>query len=135
MRPHGLIDTGAIVALLNSNDPWHGACAKAFRGLSLPLATTTAVLTEVFYHLAGHSQSLDTAWGFLLRSGSIAIAGIDADDLRQVERLMKRYLDRPMDFADATLVRVAERECLSQTYISIALSKMNLYILLFWKLL
>lgn len=31
-------------------------------------------------------------------------------DLRALDTLMHRYADRPMDFADATLVHVAERE-------------------------
>lgn len=31
-------------------------------------------------------------------------------DLPTLEALMARYADRPMDFADATLVHVAERE-------------------------
>jgi predicted nucleic acid-binding protein len=31
------------------------------------------------------------------------------DDLPELESLMARYHDRPMDFADATLVRAAER--------------------------
>ncbi len=30
-------------------------------------------------------------------------------DLTALERLMRRYADRPMDFADATLVVLAER--------------------------
>ena len=32
------------------------------------------------------------------------------DDLPALDLLMARYADRPMDFADATLVHVAERE-------------------------
>jgi hypothetical protein len=35
---------------------------------------------------------------------------IDNADLAGIETLMARYADRPMDFADATLVHVAERE-------------------------
>lgn len=34
-------------------------------------------------------------------------------DLPSLEALMIRYRDRPMDFADATLVHLAERESLS----------------------
>ena len=35
------------------------------------------------------------------------------DDLPLLDALMHQYRDRPMDFADATLVRIAERESLS----------------------
>jgi predicted nucleic acid-binding protein len=35
---------------------------------------------------------------------------IGDSDLPALEALMARYADRPMDFADATLVHVAQRE-------------------------
>ncbi len=38
--------------------------------------------------------------------------GIDDSDLSALEDLMKKYHDRPMDFADATLVHLARRESL-----------------------
>jgi predicted nucleic acid-binding protein len=38
------------------------------------------------------------------------MASIANDELPAIEALMARYADRPMDFADATLVHVAERE-------------------------
>jgi uncharacterized protein len=45
--------------------------------------------------------------------GAIQLAPILQADLPALEQLMHRYADRPMDFADATLVHVAEREGLS----------------------
>ena len=41
------------------------------------------------------------------------LAPIADGDLAALETLMHRYADRPMDFADATLVHVAEREGLN----------------------
>lgn len=43
----GLIDTGAILALLDRDDRWHGPCREAFGKLRLPLLTSGAVLTEL----------------------------------------------------------------------------------------
>ncbi|HYZ26376.1 MAG TPA: hypothetical protein VE597_05675, partial [Geminicoccaceae bacterium] len=37
-------------------------------------------------------------------------------DLPALEALMRRHADRPMDFADATLVSLAERERLSTIF-------------------
>jgi uncharacterized protein len=51
-------------------------------------------------------------WG-LLRTRSITVLPIQDGDLPDLERLMLKYADRPMDFADATLVRLAEREGLT----------------------
>src|SRR5688572_10383657 len=112
MRPHALIDSGALIGLLDTSDRWHDACAAAFRSIRHPLATTAAALTEVFHHQSGSSHRLQTAWG-LVRSRSIAVLPIDVGDLPALERLMLKYADRPMNFADATLVRLAEREGLS----------------------
>ena len=112
MAASALIDTGAILALLDSDDPWHGSCERAFRQLRFPLLTSEAVLTETF-HLIGRShKSKETAWKFL-RSGAIVLGTIEDSELPQLRRLMEQYCDRPMDFADATLVHLANRESLN----------------------
>lgn len=108
VKPRGLIDTGALLALLNARDPWHRRCSEIYQTLQLPLATSAAVLTELFHLLDGPYQ-FAKAWGFL-RSGSVAVLPIGDEDLPDLEALMVRYSDRPMDFADATLVHLARRE-------------------------
>jgi predicted nucleic acid-binding protein len=111
MRGNALIDTGAILALLDRRDKWHGVCAAAFRQLRLPLVTSEAVLTELF-HLVGDSRvEMEAAWKFV-GTGAIVLATIEDSELRSVHALMSRYWDRPMDFADATLVYLAKREFL-----------------------
>ena len=116
MAANGLIDTGAILALLDRSDRWHRACVDAFRQLRLPLLTSEAVLTEVF-HLAGDSRAeMEAAWKFV-RSGALVIGAIEQAELTHLHGLMSRYWDRAnyrnMDFADATLVYLAKRESLS----------------------
>jgi len=111
MRGNALIDTGAILALLDRSDRWHAVCAEAFRQFRLPLVTSEAVLTELF-HLVGDSRvEMDAAWQFV-RTGAMVMATIEDSELRSVHALMSRYWDRPMDFADATLVYLAKRESL-----------------------
>jgi predicted nucleic acid-binding protein len=107
-----LVDTGAILALLNKADPWHQLCEAAFRQLRLPLLTSEAALTEVF-HLVGESRpAMEAAWK-LIRSGAVLLSSIAHDELPEIHALMSRYWDRPMDFADATLVYLANRESIS----------------------
>ena len=111
MHGNALIDTGAILALLDRSDRWHAVCAEAFRQFRLPLVTSEAVLTELF-HLVGDSRvEMDAAWQFV-RTGAMVMATIEDSELRSVHALMSRYWDRPMDFADATLVYLAKRESL-----------------------
>lgn len=112
MAASALIDTGAILALLDRSDRWHAACAGAFRQLRLPLLTSEAVLTELF-HLVGDARAqMEAAWKFV-RSGALVVGAIEDGELGNVRTLMSRYWDRPMDFADATLVYLAKRESLS----------------------
>lgn len=115
MAGSGLIDTGAILALLDRNDRWHDACTEAFATLRLPLVTSAAVLAELFHLVGDRPRDVDAAWSFL-RSGAVSVAGIDDADLPVLNALMVRYRDRPMDFADATLVHLAERESLSTVF-------------------
>ena len=115
MTANALIDTGAILALLDRTDRWHRICVDAFAQLRLPLATSEAVLTELF-HLVGDSRhEMEAAWR-LLRSGAIVLAAIEDSELPQMQALMSRYSDRPMDFADATLVYLAKREALATIF-------------------
>ena len=107
MSAAGLIDTGAILALLDRDDEWHERTVSAFATVRLPLATSAAVLAELFHVLDSHEHA--AAWRFL-RSGAVVVLPVDGQDLGDIETLMTKYRDRPMDFADATLVRLARRE-------------------------
>ena len=112
MAADALIDSGAIVAMLDKTDPWHRLCQEAFRQLHLPLLTSEAVLTEVFHFVGQAQPKMENAWKFV-RSGALVMGRIDHQELPQVHALMSRYWDRPMDFADATLVHLAKRESIS----------------------
>jgi len=106
-RPRGLIDTGAILAFIDVTDRWHQRCVETMRMLPVPLATSAAVLTELFHLLK--PREFAAAWT-LLRTGGVTVLPIGDEDLPDLEALMIRYSDRPMDFADATLVHLARRE-------------------------
>jgi predicted nucleic acid-binding protein len=111
-----LIDAGAILALLDRTDRWHGVCVDAFRHLRLPLLTSEAVLTEVFHLIGDTRTEMEASWKFV-RSGALVLGTIEDEELSHVRGLMSRYWDRGMnrnmDFADATLVHLAKRESLS----------------------
>src|SRR5208283_3610849 len=97
MAADALIDTGAILAVLDKSDRWHVHCRDAIRQLRYPLLTTEAALAELF-HMVGDSPSRkETTWQFL-RSGIIMLASIQDSELHYIHTLMSRYADRPMDF-------------------------------------
>jgi len=112
MAAGALLDTGPIVALVDPDDPWHQSCVEALTAVRLPLLTSEAVLTELFYLVRRNPKALDAAWTFVL-SGAVTIAPISDADLPALYALITQYRDHPMDFADATLVHLARRESLT----------------------
>jgi predicted nucleic acid-binding protein len=115
VRPSTLLDTGAALAILNERDPWHNLCLETLRQLRLPLLTSEAVLTELFHLIGRFRSDTESAWTFV-RSGAITLATIAEEELPRLHELMSRYSDHPMDFADATLVYLAERESISTIF-------------------
>ena len=115
MHVRGLADTGALLAYLDSADLWHERCREAFGQFRLPLATSGAVLTELFHLLGDNQRHVDLAWAFI-RSGAVTVLPLSDRDLPDIEALMRKYRDHPMDIADASLVHMAERESLSTVF-------------------
>jgi predicted nucleic acid-binding protein len=120
-----LLDSGAILAILNRQDRWHVQCLRALSQVRAPLLTSEAVLTEVLYMVSTYSHRVDAAWDFI-RSGVLTLGAITDADLAALAQLMHRYSDRPMDFADATLVHLAQRESLN-TILTIDFSDFQTY--------
>ena len=104
-----LLDTGPLVAYLDSGDPAHPEVAAALDAFSGQLFTTSAVITEAMHFLAASSN------GPRLLSELAAAAGVQVFDLsqpnalREAAALMEKYADTPMDYADATLLLLAEQ--------------------------
>ena len=115
MAVSALVDTGAILAVIDHDDRWHAVCTEAFAQLRLPLLCSEAVLTELFYLVDRNRVEMEVAWEFV-HSNAIALATIEQAELTRLRNLMSRYRDRPMDFADATLVYLAERESMSTVF-------------------
>jgi predicted nucleic acid-binding protein len=66
----GLIDTGAILAILETGDEWHSACLQALQSVRMPLLTTEAVLTEAFHLTGKNPHNMESEHGASLRSGA-----------------------------------------------------------------
>lgn len=81
----------------------------------MPLSTSSAVLTELFHLLGDSQREVELAWAFI-RSGAVTVLPISDGDMPDIEALMRKYHDRPMDFADATLMHLAQRESLSSVF-------------------
>ena len=110
-----LVDTGPLVALFDRDDAHHTRCVEALKGVRGPLLTVWPVLTEAAYFLSFSIEAQERLWE-LVERGGLRIADLDAGDIPRIRSLMRKYRDRPMDLADAALVRVAERDHLRTVF-------------------
>ena len=104
-----LIDTGPLVALYSDDDPHHERCKAALGELNPPLFTCFPVLTEVAWLLRKRPDGFQAIiQGF--KNGFFAILPLSGEDLSAIAELMRRYEDSAIQFADAALAHLAERE-------------------------
>jgi predicted nucleic acid-binding protein len=80
-----------------------------------PLVTVWPAFTEAMY-LLGRSWAGQKALWSRLETEALALASLDEADAPRMRELMEKYRNLPMDLADAALVRVAEREALTQIF-------------------
>lgn len=104
-----LVDAGPLVALVDADDQHHASCVAALKQLREPLGTVWPALTEAMYLLADLPRAQEALWEMMARS-AVQLLPLDMSDVPRIRELMRKYADRPMDLADAALVRVAERE-------------------------
>ena len=104
-----VVDAGPLVALVDADDQFHQKCVATLKELREPLVTVWPPLTEAMYLLSDLPRAQEALWEMLAR-GVLQFLPLDITDVPRLRELMRKYADRPMDLADAALVRVAERE-------------------------
>ena len=109
-----LADSGPFVALYKNKDRHHLRALEFFRvhGACQRLHTTWEVISEVMYFLgfsaAVHGDFLD--WLHTgHQQGLVTIAALEPAELPGLARMMRKYADRPIDLADASLVWLANK--------------------------
>ena len=102
-----LCDASPLIALFDLSDEAHALCTAALRTFTGSFVTTWPVLTEAF-HFIDRPRGRSLLWNFVL-SDVVQVDDIVATELGRIRILMERYADLPMDFADASLVILAER--------------------------
>lgn len=104
-----LLDTGPLVAYLNAADPAHQNVGEALDAFSGQLCTTSAVITEAMHFVAGNPSGPRLLAEFVTTARIRVFDFAQPAALRQCAALMEKYADTPMDYADATLVLLAEQ--------------------------
>lgn len=103
-----LLDTGPVVAYLDRSDDAHDFVTSRLDRLRCDLVTTGAVITKAMFLLQNTPGGPENVAAFLVRSGAAIFDSFSMPALNESARLMAKYADIPMDFADATLVLAAQ---------------------------
>ena len=110
-----LLDTGPLVALLDSSESNHESCVSFLKKYKGGFVSTEAVLTEAMYLLSDSIHSQKACVDFIIK-GEVRIVPFSYGSLRNALTYMERYQDTPMDFADASLVVLAEETGIHQIF-------------------
>jgi hypothetical protein len=103
------LDTSAIYALLDAGDASHERVRDAFLASRGPRVIPAGILGEAAFLFESRlgAEALDV---FLsdIESGAFAL-DCGEEDLARIRRLVARYADLPLGFADASVIACAER--------------------------
>jgi predicted nucleic acid-binding protein len=102
-----LIDAGPLIALFDKDDKYHSRIIEFLKNGKYKFITTSAVITEVTHMLDFNINVQIDFFRWVLNNG-VLFQDIKQSDFGRIIELTMKYCDRPMNFADATLVIAAE---------------------------
>jgi predicted nucleic acid-binding protein len=105
--PSIIVDAGPLIALFDRNDRHHRRAVKFIRECRSSLVTNLPVLTEATFLLRFSVEAQRDLLLWVHRA--IQVDGNTHGDLPRIADLLGKYRDMPADFADASLVALAER--------------------------
>ena len=105
-----IVDTSAILAFFDRDEPDHEALAAVLSQSSEPLVVSPYVIAEVDY-LIGTRLGVAAKIAALreLAGGAWDLATIDSADLTRTVPIIERYADHAIGVADASNVVLADR--------------------------
>jgi len=106
-----IVDTGPLVALFHARDKHHEAAKAVLESNPAALVSTWPVITEACHFLA---QAGRRALLTFVRRGALRLEALSVEDVPQLDELLARY--ERMDFADATLVLIAEKTGIAEIF-------------------
>lgn len=95
--------------MLNERDAHHDLCIAEASQLRGTFYTSWAVITEAAHLIKRDPQSIQRllAW---IRTSELLVLPLNVDDMDGIAYVLARFADQALDFADATLMHLAERE-------------------------
>jgi hypothetical protein len=100
-----VVDAGPLIALFHKRDKHHRRVKRFLATEKGRLVSTLPVVTEVCHFLNARGTIALLLW---VRRGGLWLQPIGPEDFQEIATIIERYADRDIDFADATLVWLAE---------------------------
>ncbi|MBA7554068.1 hypothetical protein ES705_46680 [subsurface metagenome] len=107
MKRRVILDTGPLVAFINSRDKYYKWATLQWAQIEPPLLTCEAVLSESCFLLGSLDGGQITVLELLQRS-VLHIPFTMIEHANQLNWLLQKYSNVPMSLADACLVRMSE---------------------------
>jgi predicted nucleic acid-binding protein len=104
-----LVDSDALVALVNRRDREHRACVGALQALREPLGTVWPVLAAALTSTDGYPAAQAAILEMVAR-GAVRLLPLGQEDAPRLRELIAKQRPKPMSLAHAALIRVAERD-------------------------
>jgi len=108
VRGNVILDTGPLVAIIHGDDQYHAWSTEQVAEIAPPLLTCEAVLSEAYFLLKGVPNGRPSLISLIL-SGMVQLRFSLTGEIEPVTKLLHRYDNVPMSFADACLVRMSEQ--------------------------
>jgi predicted nucleic acid-binding protein len=103
-------DTGAILALIDSDDRWHEPVRALFEVAPSDWLLPWAVLPEVDYLLAEHvGRKAQEAFHDDLADGAFAVEWGGGADLLRAREIHRKYRSLRLGLVDSVVMAIAER--------------------------
>ena len=105
-----IVDTSALLAFFDSDEPDHRAVSDILTGAAEPLAVSPYVLAELDYLVASRlGVRAELAVLTELAGGAWDLPAIDSEDVARACSIIERYADQKLGIADASIVLLAAR--------------------------
>ena len=105
-----LIDANVLIGFLDPSDTLHERSVEGLKAATGSLLTTWPAVAEAIHILGRRGWKYQESLLAMIGDGTLLIAPLTEEDAPRLKTLMSKYRNRPMDLADATLLRVAERD-------------------------
>ncbi len=105
-----IVDTSFLVSLTTVKERHHTACVQVAQRLTSRLIVPITVLPETTHLIAKRlSHGAMRAFVGKMKSPQWHLENITADDVKRAKEVLDIYHDAELDFADSTIVAIAER--------------------------